>query len=54
MSASGEVLLEKIMEEDSSYGDDVSKYNEQSPLSDNDKKLLLGNGHQGALHMTDI
>ncbi|XP_053695827.1 uncharacterized protein LOC128743298 [Sabethes cyaneus] len=57
LGASGEILLEKILEEDSSYGDPdyYSRNNGQSPPGvDNDKRLLLGNGHTGAIHMTDI
>ncbi|XP_058824550.1 uncharacterized protein LOC131685111 [Topomyia yanbarensis] len=57
LGASGEILLEKILEEDSSYGDPdyYSRNAGQSPPGvDNDKRLLLGNGHTGAIHMTDI
>ncbi|XP_039440247.1 uncharacterized protein LOC120421136 isoform X2 [Culex pipiens pallens] len=57
LGASGEILLEKILEEDSSYGDPdyYSRNAGQSPPgADNDKRLLLGNGHTGAIHMTDI
>lgn len=57
LGASGEILLEKILEEDSSYGDaDYYSRNvgQSPPGADNDKRLLLGNGHTGAIHMTDI
>ncbi|XP_062552278.1 uncharacterized protein LOC134217533 isoform X1 [Armigeres subalbatus] len=57
LGASGEILLEKILEEDSSYGDPdyyTRNVGQSPPGLDNDKKLLLGNGHTGAIHMTDI
>ena len=50
--------MEKILEEDSSYGDPDyytrNNVGQSPPGLDNDKKLLLGNGHTGAIHMTDI
>lgn len=58
LGTSGEILLEKILEEDSSYGDPDyytrNNVGQSPPGLDNDKKLLLGNGHTGAIHMTDI
>lgn len=57
LGASGEILLEKILEEDSSYGDPdyyTRNIGQSPPGVDNDKKFLLGNGHTGAIHMTDI
>lgn len=50
LGASGEMLLEKILEEESIYGDDRARDN-LSPQA-NDKRLLLGNGH--GVHMTRI
>lgn len=47
---SGDILLEKIMEEDSSYCDERTQ-GITSPTS-NDKKHLLGNGHH--LHSVTI
>ncbi|XP_037032058.1 uncharacterized protein LOC119071292 isoform X2 [Bradysia coprophila] len=41
---SGDMLLEKILEEDSIYGDDRTRDN-LSPIGGNDTKYLLGNGH---------
>lgn len=41
---SGDMLLEKILEEDSIYGDDRARDN-LSPIGGNDTKYLLGNGH---------
>ncbi|CAD7086536.1 unnamed protein product [Hermetia illucens] len=41
---SGDMLLEKIMEEDSSYTDERNCGEIQSPVG-NDKRYLLGNGH---------
>lgn len=44
IGASGDMLLEKILEEDSIYGDDRARDN-LSPIGGNDTKYLLGNGH---------
>lgn len=46
------MILEKILEEDSIYGDDRSRDN-LSPIS-NDKKYLLGNGHNHSTNITRI
>lgn len=54
MQVNGDMLLEKILEEDSIYGDDRARDN-LSPIS-NDKKYLLGNGHNNHMstHITRI
>lgn len=44
IGVSGDMLLEKILEEDSIYGDDRAREN-LSPIGGNDTKYLLGNGH---------
>lgn len=44
IGVSGDMLLEKILEEDSIYGDDRARDN-LSPIGGNDTKYLLGNGH---------
>lgn len=50
------MLLEKILEEDSIYGDDRGR-DSISPIS-NDKRYLLGNGHHShnpiSTHITRI
>lgn len=46
------MLLEKILEEDSIYGDERVRDN-MSPIS-NDKRYLLGNGHTNGTHITRI
>lgn len=51
LGASGEILLEKILEEDSIYGDDRAR--ETCSPQANDKRHLLGNGHT-AVHITRI
>lgn len=45
------MLLEKILEEDSSAADDFTRH---SNSSHNDKRHLLGNGHPGSVHVTNI
>lgn len=52
MNTNGDMLLEKILEEDSIYGDERIRDN-MSPIS-NDKKYLLGNGHTNGTHITRI
>jgi hypothetical protein len=54
LGASGDMLLEKILEEDGQYysEDYVRTQMLQSPI--NDKRLLLGNGHSGSVHVTNI
>lgn len=47
------MLLEKILEEDSSYGDEYTRTQALSPIG-NDKKYLLGNGHSGSVNITNI
>lgn len=53
---SGDIPLEKILEEDSSYGDERSIQTAitSSTPTLNDKKLLLGNGHTHSVMMTNI
>lgn len=46
------MLLEKILEEDSIYGDERIREN-VSPVS-NDKKYLLGNNHNHGPHIARI
>lgn len=48
------MLLEKILEEDSSYGDEYNR--NPTPIGrEYDKRYLLGNGHTGSgTHMTNI
>lgn len=47
----GEMLLEKILEEESNYGDERNQH--PSP-NENDKKYLLGNGHTDGVNITRI
>lgn len=47
----GEMLLEKILEEEISYGDE--RHQHPSP-NENDKKYLLGNGHTVGVNITRI
>lgn len=52
---SGEMLLEKILEEDSNYCDDRQQREFISHEHDvHDKKHLLGNGHTVTVHVTRI
>lgn len=52
---SGEMLLEKILEEDSNYCDDRQHREFISHEHDEqDKKHLLGNGHTVTVHVTRI
>lgn len=52
---SGEMLLEKILEEDSNYCDDRQHREFISHEHDeHDKKHLLGNGHTVTVHVTRI
>lgn len=53
VEASGEMLLDKIMEEDSNYGEDKHHREHISP-NENDTKHLLGNGHQTSINITRI
>lgn len=46
------MLLEKILEEESIYGDEKGRDNLSPSSNGNDKKLLLGNGH--TVNMTRI
>lgn len=54
LNINGDMLLEKILEEDSIYGDERGRDN-ISPLG-NDKRYLLGNGHHNpnSTHITRI
>lgn len=47
------MLLEKILEEESCYGDERNQRDYLSP-NENDKKHLLGNGHTANIHITRI
>lgn len=47
------MLLEKILEEDSSYGDEYTRIQALSPIG-NDTKYLLSNGHSGSVNITNI
>ena len=48
------MLLEKIMEEESIYGDKDRCQVITSHNGSHDKRLLLGNGHNGAVNITRI
>lgn len=51
----GEMLLEKILEEDSNYSDERQQQREfLSHEHEHDKKHLLGNGHTVTVHVTRI
>lgn len=53
IGTSGDMLLEKILEEEASYAEEREI---QSPITmdRDDKRLLLGNGHTGSVHVTHI
>lgn len=48
------MLLEKILEEESNYGDERHHQREFLSPNENDKKHLLGNGHTINVHITRI
>lgn len=50
----GEMLLEKILEEDSNYCDERQQREYLSHEHEHDKKHLLGNGHTVTVHVTRI
>lgn len=50
----GEMLLEKILEEDSNYSDERQQREFLSHEHEHDKKHLLGNGHTVTVHVTRI
>lgn len=50
----GEMLLERILEEESIYGDERLQREYINSPNENDKKHLLGNGHTVNVNITRI